>query len=166
MSATFFVPQVSHCPTPYSVGQWDNPPESGTPCGTEKKASSLKALAAKVLQSVPPGTNGGTDGGTGQNSVGQKADYTGSFVPRPKPSGSTDADTERTPLRARTREDSAPVLLPDAPPLDALARFERDPCGVVFWLAQQSQGQPWHLSPRWVAVIQAEARLRLQEVEA
>lgn len=146
------------------MGQWDKAPESGTPSGTEIKAPTLKSLAEKVLRTVSPGTNTGTDSGTGNKTVGQNAVFPSRFVPRPKPSDSTDADTERTQLRAR--ENSTPVLLPEAPPLEALALFEREPRGVVSWLAHQSQGQPRHLSPRWVTVIQAEARLRLQEVEA
>jgi len=48
-------------------------------------------------------------------------------------------------------------------PLEALARFERDPVGVVHWLAQQEQGQPPHLVQRWAAAIRAEARQRLME---
>lgn len=52
-----------------------------------------------------------------------------------------------------------------ASPLEALARFERDPRGVVAWLAQQKQGQPAYLSARWSAAIRAEARLRTEEAE-
>lgn len=69
-------------------------------------------------------------------------------------------DTERTPPRARG--EAAPVPA-DASPLEALARFERDPVGVVHWLAQQEQGQPPHLAQRWAAAIRAEARQRLME---
>jgi hypothetical protein len=163
MSATSSVPQVSHCPIPYSVGQWDKSQQSGTTGGTENRAVSLKALAANVLRTVPPGTNSGTDGGTGQKTVGQKADSSGSFVPRPKASNwlhpSHASQVKQKPV-------SPLCVAPDTPNMEALALFEREPRGVVSWLARQRHGQPRHLSPRWVAVIQAEARLRLQEVEA
>jgi hypothetical protein len=61
---------------------------------------------------------------------------------------------------------SPPDLVPPSTSsLEALARFEADPRGVMSWLAQQSEGQPQDLFPRWTAVIQAEARMRLAEVE-
>ena len=72
------------------------------------------------------------------------------------------ADTQRTPQRARG--EAAPVPAEDSP-LEALARFERDPVGVIQWLAQQEQGQPPHLVQRWAAAIRAEARLRTTEAE-
>ncbi|KAF0235301.1 MAG: hypothetical protein FD177_55 [Desulfovibrionaceae bacterium] len=53
----------------------------------------------------------------------------------------------------------------DTSPLEALTRFERDPRGVVAWLAQQGQGQAQYLVPRWAAAIRAEARLRVEESE-
>lgn len=57
-------------------------------------------------------------------------------------------------------------LIPaDASPLEALARFEADPRGVVSWLAQQREGQSRHLSARWVALIQAEAKERMRNME-
>lgn len=72
-------------------------------------------------------------------------------------------DTERTPSRTR----GVAALVPsDAPSLVALVRFERDPRGVVAWLAQQGQGQPPQLVERWAAAIRAEARLRIVEAEA
>ncbi|WP_027190356.1 hypothetical protein [Fundidesulfovibrio putealis] len=69
-----------------------------------------------------------------------------------------------TGLDIPARGEAAPAP-PDASPLDALARFERDPRGVVAWLAQQKQGQPPHLVERWAATIRAEARLRIAEAE-
>ena len=68
-------------------------------------------------------------------------------------------DTERTGQRARGEAARVP---PDASPLEGLARFERDPRGVVAWLAQQENGQPPHLVERWAATIRAEARLRIE----
>jgi len=56
-----------------------------------------------------------------------------------------------------------PGSKPDVHPLVALARFERDPRGVVSWLARQQAGQPPHLVQRWAAAIRAEARWRLEE---
>lgn len=158
MVASSPMSQVSHCPNLYSVGQWDSSAGNRPPHGTDSGTVSLKALATNVLRLSQ----------TGQ-SVGQSRDKApqkcpigplglGQAVPLSQVSG----DTERTPLRARG---GAAPIRPDASPLEALDWFERDPCGVVSWLARQREGQPRHLSPKWVAVIQAEARLRLQEVE-
>lgn len=60
----------------------------------------------------------------------------------------------------------APMPAPDASPLVALARFERNPHGVVEWLASQNQGQAQYLVPRWAACVRAEARLRIAAAEA
>lgn len=70
-------------------------------------------------------------------------------------------DTKSTPSRARGEAVPVPA---DATPLEALARFERDPRGVISWLAQQEQGQPAQQLQRWAAVIRAEARQRMAEV--
>ncbi len=59
-------------------------------------------------------------------------------------------------LRVETREFS----------LEALAKFERDPVGVVSWLGQQPEGQPAHLVPRWAACVRAEARQRLLQADS
>lgn len=163
MSARAMGTTLSHCPIPYSVGQWDKTPNSGTNRGTGNEAVSLKALAAKVLRAVPHGTNGGTDSGTGGKTVGQDADFSAPLVPLSQASDMVPADTRRTRLRAR--EEAAPVPADDSP-LAALAKFEKNPHGVIHWLAQQQEGQPAHMVLRWAACIQAEARLRLAEAEA
>ena len=54
------------------------------------------------------------------------------------------------------------VVQPEMSCLEALVRFERDPKGVVAWLANQKQRHPPDQSVRWVSAIQAEARLRLE----
>lgn len=98
-------------------------------------------------------------------------------------------DTKRTPSRARKEEFSGPVkkgefegreefsdavkrgepaqVPADATPLEALVRFERDPRGVVSWLAAQPAGQ--ERSPdvrrRLQECVRAEARLRVKEAE-
>ncbi|MFZ5426788.1 MAG: hypothetical protein ACOZEN_07420 [Thermodesulfobacteriota bacterium] len=84
-------------------------------------------------------------------------------------------DTNRTPSRAREedrsefsdavkRADSAPVPA-DATPLEALVRFERDPRGVVSWLAAQPAGQERtpDVRRRLQECVRAEARLRVKE---
>jgi len=75
-------------------------------------------------------------------------------------------DTKRTPLRACVREEAAPVSA-DASPLDALARFERDPRGVVAWLAAQPAGQERspEVRQRLQECVRAEALTRLAEVD-
>lgn len=75
------------------------------------------------------------------------------------------ARTHKAELLAELREGaSAPPVPSTASPMAALVRFERDPRGVVAWLAAQTAGQ--ERSPdmrrRFVACIQAEARLRLE----
>ena len=151
------IPPLSHRPVSYGMGQWDKTPNGGTPRGTENGAVSLKALAANVLRSVPHGTNGGTSMGQSPKTVGQEAIFPGRFVPRPKASVLPQlSSTILTPAKH-------PPVPPDAPPLTALARFERDPMGVVEWLTSQNHGQPQTLVPRWAAAIRAEARQRLQE---
>ena len=62
------------------------------------------------------------------------------------------------------REGSASVPA-DATPLAALARFERDPRGVVAWLAAQPAGQERtpEVRRRLQECIRAEARLRVRE---
>lgn len=79
-------------------------------------------------------------------------------------------DDERTGSRARgesgedttTRGEAAQAL-----PLEAVTRFERDPRGVVAWLAAQPAGQ--ERSPdvrrRLQECVRAEARLRVKEAE-
>lgn len=57
------------------------------------------------------------------------------------------------------------LVVPSLPSLEALARFESDPRGVIHWLGQQDHGQPPHLVQRWAAAIRAEARWRLEEGE-
>ena len=76
------IPVLSHCPIPYSVGQWDKTQNSGTPRGTGNSPVSLKALPGNVLRSVPHGTSGGTSAGQGPKTVGQEAIFSGHFVPR------------------------------------------------------------------------------------
>ncbi len=159
MSAPTPSAPLSHCPIPYSVGQWDKTPERGTGGGTGNEPASLKALAAKVLLSVPRGTNYGTFRETDRKQVGQNADFAASFVPPPKHSAPGENGSDRSPIR----EDSASIPA-DASNLEALAAFERDPRGVIAWLGQQKEGQPAHLLPRWAAAIQAEARRRLAEM--
>lgn len=73
------------------------------------------------------------------------------------------ADIKRTPSRVRGEDAPDPA---DASPLAALARFEKNPVGVVRWLAGQREGQPPHLVPRWAACIREEARLRTLEQDA
>lgn len=69
-------------------------------------------------------------------------------------------DIERTGQRARGEASAVPA---EDSPLEALTRFERDPVGVIHWLAQQKQGQPPHVVQRWAAAIRAEARQRIEE---
>lgn len=71
-------------------------------------------------------------------------------------------DIHRTRLRAR--EENAPVS-PEASSLDALARFENDPHGVVAWLAAQpaEQERSPSVRRRFQECIRAEARARVKE---
>jgi len=74
------------------------------------------------------------------------------------------ARAHKAEIVAELRGEASAFPASDAPFLVALAWFERDPRGVVSWLASQSQGQPQDLVPRWAACVQAEARLRLVAV--
>jgi hypothetical protein len=68
------------------------------------------------------------------------------------------------PKRSTGETDPEPQPVPsDASSMAALARFEKNPVGVVHWLGQQRQGQPAHLTRRWAACIRAEARLWSKE---
>jgi hypothetical protein len=76
------IPALSHCPIPYSVGQWDKTQNGGTLHGTGNSPVSLKALSGNLLRSVPHGTSGGTSAGQCPKTVGQEAFFSGHFVPR------------------------------------------------------------------------------------
>jgi hypothetical protein len=136
-------------PTPYRVGYWATPHICDSPRGPVNGPPSLKALAALVLRS---------------SELGQSVDHLRAEAQNAQP---THGHHVGHPENCRGPVQPAPVSIPHdaAASLDALACFESDPRGVVSWLARQREGQPRHLSPRWVAVIQTEARLRLQEVE-
>jgi CTP:molybdopterin cytidylyltransferase MocA len=67
----------------------------------------------------------------------------------------------------RGKAEASPVP-PDTKALEALVRFERNPRGVVAWLAdpvKHASRDPAH-SARWRACIVEEARLRVADAEA
>jgi hypothetical protein len=141
-------PSASKCPTvplPYSVGQWDSRPGIGSSHGTAHGTISLKALAGAVLQASPVG-----------QPVGQARD-----TPPEKCPTEVEGVGQSVPLS------HAPVP-PDTEPMEALARFERNPHGVVAWLADpvNHASRPREHSARWRACIVAEAKARVAEAEA
>lgn len=135
---------------PIGVGQWDSRPQHGTAHGTVSGTVSLKALAARVLKVSQAGQH-----------VGQGRDR----PPEKCPTG-FEGVGQSSPLFQVQKQPPQRAAVPfGIPRLEALARFERDPRGVMSWLAQQENGQPPHLVQRWAAAIRAEARQRMMEVQ-
>lgn len=147
LSNTRSVPGVP-ASQPIGVGQWDSSPQHGTAHGTASGTVSLKALAARVLK---------------VSQAGQHVGHGRDRLPEKCPTGFEGLGQSSPLSQVQKQPPQRLAVSLNITPLEALARFERDPVGVVHWLAQQEQGQPPHLVQRWAAAIRAEARQRLME---